>query len=305
MKTIIETKQLTKRFNGKAAVDRLDLAVEKGEVYGFLGLNGAGKTTTIRMLLGLAASDSGRVELFGRDMEKDRLKLLPRIGCIIETPGFYENLTGGENLDLLRGIYGIPEKSSVKAALAIAGLTGEERKKVKEYSLGMKQRLGIAAAILHSPELLILDEPTNGLDPVGIIEIRKLLRQLARERGMTIFVSSHILSEVQQIADKVGIIHEGRLVKEITMDDLAALYRKYVEITVSDQAKACFLLENNSGITDFEVFPENAIRIYTAFEKAAEINTLFIRNDISVSNLHISKDNLEDFFLKYTGGIHV
>jgi len=305
MNTIVETHRLTKLYNGKPAVDNLDLRVRKGEVYGFLGLNGAGKTTTIRMILGLCAPESGFVELFGRDMGRCRMDILPRIGSIIETPGFYENLTGKENLLLLYGLLGLTDRAAPDAALKTAGLLEEADKKVKEYSLGMKQRLGIAAAVMHNPELLILDEPTNGLDPMGIIEIRNLIRTMAGEKGMTVFVSSHILSEVQQIADRVGIIHEGRLVREISMRELAALNRKYLEITVSDPAKTLFLLENDFKISDFEAYPDNRVRVYTAFEQAADINAALVRSGVAVSGLHVSKDSLEDFFMKHTGGANV
>jgi bacitracin transport system ATP-binding protein len=219
---------LSKVYGSQKAVDNLNLNIQEGEVYGFLGRNGAGKTTTIRMLLGLISPSEGEVEIFGQSLKKHSKKILPKIGSIVEFPGFYYNLTAKENLLINAKLIGVQKKKAIDEALEIAGLTHEDGKLVGKYSLGMKQRLGIARAILHNPELLILDEPTNGLDPVGIKEIRNLMHFLAHQKKMTILVSSHILSEVEQLVDRIGIIHNGQLLEELPLEELRKRNRKYL-----------------------------------------------------------------------------
>ncbi|NLL71749.1 MAG: ATP-binding cassette domain-containing protein, partial [Epulopiscium sp.] len=206
---VIKTTKLTKRFGEQIGVDCVNMHVPQGKIYGLLGRNGAGKTTIMRMLLNLAAPTSGEILLFGEDSQKNPKKIYYRIGSMIETPGFYENLTGRENLQIFARLRGQHKKDSIQNALEIVGLNKETRKTFGNYSLGMKQRLGIAAAIMHEPEMLILDEPINGLDPVGIQEVRKYLEMLCIEKGVTILISSHILSEIEQIADIIGVMHEG------------------------------------------------------------------------------------------------
>src|SRR5699024_59115 len=211
----IKSTKLTKRFGEQIGVDRVNMHVPQGKIYGLLGRNGAGKTTTMRMLLNLAAPTSGEISLFGEDYRKNLKGTYRRIGSMIETPGFYENLTGRENLQIFARLRGQHKKDSIQNALEIVGLDKEKKKTFGNYSLGMKQRLGIAAAIMHEPEMLILDEPINGLDPVGIQEVRKYLEKLCIEKGVTILISSHILSEIEQLADIIGVMHEGRLIEEV------------------------------------------------------------------------------------------
>ena len=208
---VIETNALTRRYGKRTAVDRVDLCVPRGEIYGFLGPNGAGKTTTIRMLLGLIRPTAGTVRLFGENFHRHRMSVLRRVGSLVESPSYYGHLTGAENLEVVRRLLGAPKKR-IAEALEIVRLTEAADRPVKGYSLGMKQRLGIAIALLGHPELLILDEPTNGLDPAGIQEMRRLIKDMPRKYGMTVLVSSHLLSEIDQIATQVGIIHEGRLI---------------------------------------------------------------------------------------------
>lgn len=221
---IIKTHNLTKRYKNQTAVDSLNITVGKGEIYGFLGQNGAGKTTTIRMLLGLARPTSGEIELFGKSIKYGSYDHYRRIGFVLENPGFYPNLTAVENLEINKRMMGLKSEDSIKNVLDMVGLPDTGKKPVKKFSMGMKQRLGIARALLHNPELLILDEPINGLDPIGIKEIRQLIQDLSTQKNVTIFVSSHILSEIQNLTSKIGIIHMGRLLKEI---DLEAINKEY------------------------------------------------------------------------------
>lgn len=302
MNTMIRTYELSKSYGQQFAVDDISINVKKGEIYGFLGRNGAGKTTTIRMLLGLVKPSQGKIEIFGEEFSKNRLSILKRIGSTIETPGFYPELTAVENLKINAKLIGIHKNNAVEDALETVGLLEEKNKIIKNYSLGMKQRLGIARAILHSPELLILDEPTNGLDPAGIKEVRRLIKALSEKRHITIFMSSHILSEVQQLATTIGIIHKGKLLEEIPFEDLRTRNRKYIEIQVSNDGRAVTLLEKKMHIFDYEVHEDNILRIYSHLEEIGKINRLFIEHGIDVTKLTLSEDNLEDYFLKLTGG---
>ncbi|WP_369900051.1 ABC transporter ATP-binding protein [Bacillus manliponensis] len=302
MNAIIKTTNLTKIYGDQKSVDDLNITVKQGEIYGFLGRNGAGKTTTIRMLLGLIKPTYGQIEIFGEDLFKNQKEILKRIGSIVEVPGFYENLTARENLLINAKIIGVHKKNAIEDALEIVGLQNETKKVVGNYSLGMKQRLGIARALLHYPELLILDEPTNGLDPIGIKEMRRLLKSLVEERKITLLISSHILSEVEQLVDRMGIIHEGKLLEEIKFDDLRKRNRKYIEFQVLNDNKATLLLENHFGIVDYEVHEEGNIRVYSHFGQQGQINKIFVQNDIEVLKIMMSEDKLEDYFTKLVGG---
>jgi len=302
MSTIIKTIELTKQYGEQKAVDRLQMNVRQGQIYGFLGQNGAGKTTTIRMLLGLIKPTAGRIELFGESLAERQKEILKRVGAIVEVSGFYENLTASENLLINAKLMGVHKKTAIYDALEIVGLHRETKKLVGKYSLGMKQRLGIARAILHHPELLVLDEPTNGLDPMGIKEIRKLIKSLSEERRMTILISSHILFEVEQLADQIGIIHEGKLLEEISFAELRKRNRNYLEFQVSDPNKAVMLLEHHSGITDYEVHDEGNIRVYSHIGEQGKLNRMFVQHDIEVLKIRTSEDRLEDYFIKIIGG---
>lgn len=299
---VLETKSLTRKYKNQTAVDGINLHVPRGRIYGLLGRNGAGKTTTLRMIMGLVKPTSGEIEIFGKDVQKNTKQIYPRIGSIIETPGFYQNLTGAENLEILARLRGIHRSDAVEYALSRVGLDKEPRKIVSQYSLGMKQRLGIAAAIMHEPEILILDEPINGLDPIGIHEIRNFLVSLCREKHVTIIISSHILSEIEQLADIIGIIHEGRLLEEITIEELGRRNRRYLEFQVSNENKAVMLLEKHYGISDYEVREKGNIRVYSHLGQQAKLNKLFVENDVEVLKIIMSEDNLEDYFVKLIGG---
>lgn len=302
MSEIIKTTNLTKMYGSQKSVNHLNLTVNQGEIYGFLGRNGAGKTTTIRMLLGLIKPTYGQIQLFGENLFNNQREILRRIGSIVEVPGFYENLTARENLLINAKIMGVHKKNALDEALEIVGLQNEPKKLVGNYSLGMKQRLGIARALLHYPELLILDEPTNGLDPIGIKEMRKLINTLATERNMTIFISSHILSEIEQLVDHIGIIHRGKLLEEISFEQLRKRNRKYLEFQVSDDNKATMILEKHFDVSDYEIHEEGTIRVYSHLGQQGKINKLFVQHDIEVTKITMSEDRLEDYFTKLVGG---
>jgi len=302
MSVIIKTTDLTKIYGNQTSVDHLNMNVNEGEIYGFLGRNGAGKTTTIRMLLGLIKPNNGKIEIFGEDLFKNQKEILRRIGSMVEMPGFYENLTAKENLLINAKIMGIYKKNAIEEALEIVGLHNETKKLVGKYSLGMKQRLGIARALVHYPEILILDEPTNGLDPIGIKEMRRLIKSLAEERNITILISSHILSEIEQLADTMGIIHEGKILEEITSDHLRKRNQRYIEFQVSNDNKAVMLLEKHFNILDYEVHDDGNIRVYSHLGQQGKMTKLFVQNDIEVFKIMMSEDKLEDYFTKLVGG---
>ena len=299
---VLETKALTRKYKQQTAVDALNIHVPKGCIYGLLGRNGAGKTTTLRMIMGLVKPTAGDIEVFGQNIQENAEQIYPRVGSIIETPGFYENLTAPENLAILARLRGIHRRDAISYALSRVGLDHEPEKLVAQYSLGMKQRLGIAAAIMHEPELLILDEPTNGLDPIGIQEMRNFLLDLCEEKQVTIIISSHILSEIEQVADLIGVIHKGKLLEEITIGELRKRNRRYLEFQVSNQKKAVVLLEQQFQINDYEVHEQGKIRIYSHFGEEAKLNRALIENNIEVSKITMSEDRLEDYFVKLIGG---
>lgn len=284
MKYIIETENLTKNYGTTTVVNKVNLHVPKGQIYGLLGRNGAGKTTVMKMLLQLAFPTDGVIRLFGTNYEEDVRTLYRKIGSIIETPGFYSNLTGNENLQILAKLRGGISISSVEKALQVVGLHKEKRKVFGDYSLGMKQRLGIAAAILHEPELLILDEPINGLDPIGISEIRLFLSKLKTEYGTTIFISSHVLSEIEQIADVIGVMHEGQLIEEADISELHKRNRRYVEYELSNEKIAENILRDYYRLKDYSV-QGNTIKIYDFTYSAGEINKTFVNNGLTVSKM--------------------
>ena len=256
----------------------------------------------VKMILGLTPITSGKVDVFGQDIKGREKQVFPRIGAIIETPGFYPNLTGTENLEIFAKLRGTVGPNAVKKALEVVGLPYKDKKLFSKYSLGMKQRLGIANAILHDPELLILDEPTNGLDPIGIAEMRNFIKELSVERGKTILISSHILSEIALLADDIGIIDHGLLLEENSMKELKKKNRKYILLQVSDVSKAALILEHQFHLVDYSVHDDQTLRIYDTCLDMAEINKALIVQDIAVISSQVCNDTLEDYFKKITGG---
>ncbi|AWB46058.1 bacitracin ABC transporter ATP-binding protein [Paenibacillus sp. CAA11] len=302
MEPILKTNNLTKVYDQHVAVNRINMSIHKGEIYGFLGQNGAGKTTAIRMMLGLVKPTSGEVEMFGERVTKNSFRAFERVGAIIETPGSYKNLTAYENLDIHRRLMGMSAKSSIEEALELVGLLDVRNRKVGKFSLGMKQRLGLARALLHQPDFLILDEPTNGLDPQGIKDIRYLLLDLAKRRDITILVSSHILSEIEQLATRIGIIHQGQLLEELDMEQLRQKNRHFLEVTVSNDQQAAFILQEHLGIADFIITELGKIRIYERMDEAMLINRTLVEHGVDIAELLLNKGNLEEYFLQLTGG---
>ncbi len=300
--TVIRTVELTKRFGDVHAVEDLELDVRRGEIYAFLGRNGAGKTTTIRMMLALTRPNRGFVEILGVRMAPNAVRAFERIGSVLENAGSYGNLTVLENLEMQRDLLGLKRNHWVDEVIEMCGLAEYLKRPAGELSLGNRQRLALGRALLHKPEVLILDEPTNGLDPVGIAAIRELLRNLSAERGITVFLSSHILSEVQQLADRIGIIHQGRLIEEIGYDELRQRNRDYLELKLSDTARAAWALEEVCGMRDFAVREEDTIRIFSGFERAEEFNRALVEAGVAISSMRMSEESLEDHFMKLTGG---
>lgn len=296
---IIETRNLTKRFGRQTAVNSLDMKIEKGKIYGLLGKNGAGKTTTMCMLLNLSKPTNGEIFFFGKHYKQDPYDVYSKIGSIIETPGFYENLSAFDNLKVFAKLRGDYNKEDIEKALEIVSLTHAKDKKFKNFSLGMKQRLGIAAAIMHNPEILILDEPINGLDPMGIKEIRKLLKDLSEVYGTTILISSHILSEIEAIADVIGVMDGGLLIEEVSMNQLHEKLNKHVKFEVSDIDLACKILEKLTlkENIDFSV-NENNIHLYNHLDLRAEFNEQFVKSGIKVNEMSICEESLEEYFTK-------
>ena len=299
---VIETRNLTKQYGVQKSVSDLNIHVKRGRIYGLLGRNGAGKTTTMKMLLGLIKPTSGTVKIFGKSMIGNEKKILPRIGCLIESPGFYPNLTGTENLKIFARLRGIPAKNAIKSALEVVGLPYNDKKLFSQYSLGMKQRLAIALAIMHDPELLILDEPINGLDPIGIAEVRDFIRELCDVRGKTILISSHILSEISLLADDIGIIDHGVLLEEESIAELEQKNSKYIHFVVSDAAQASRIIEKDFNTRNFAVENDHSLRIYDTDLSVSAINLSFIENGLEVSEAHTCEDSLEDYFKHVTGG---
>ncbi|KOO48623.1 ABC transporter ATP-binding protein [Priestia koreensis] len=302
MTYILKISGLTKAFQGKEVVIDVNMHVKKGEIYGFLGPNGAGKTTVMKMITNLVKPTSGDIELFGEKLTSTSFDVLKRMGTIIEYPIFYDRLTARENLELHCEYMGYYDKSAIDQALDLVKLTNIEGKKVKDFSLGMKQRLGIARAISTKPELLVLDEPINGLDPIGIKELRDLFKILCKEYGITLLISSHILAEMEQMADTIGILQHGRLIKEVSMQSIRGEQTEYIELSVQHMKKTTYLLEHELHIHNFKVMNESCIRIYDTSRTQQEVSKVLILNDVGVNSITKKQHSLEDYFLHSMNG---
>ena len=303
MPYILQTNNLTKTIGGKDLVNRVSLHIKKGEIYGFLGPNGAGKTTVMKMITNLWKPTNGSIEIFGEILTPQSYEVLKRMGSIIEFPTFYNHMTGYENLRLHCEYMGYYKHGSIENALDMLDLTDAAQKPVKNYSLGMKERLGIARAILCKPELLILDEPTNGLDPAGMKQIRDLLKALCEEYGITIMVSSHILSEIESIADTIGVINHGMMINEIGMKEIEKMSLAYIELTVANPKKAAYVLSEKLGLSNFKIIENNKIRIYDQHISTQELSKAMALNDVEVTALGKQSETLEDYFLKMTAEV--
>ncbi|BDG34063.1 ABC transporter ATP-binding protein [Parageobacillus thermoglucosidasius] len=299
MEYIVETHNLTKRFGKEIAVNDLNLKIPKGEVYGFLGPNGAGKSTTLRMLLGLMRPTAGSVRIFGKDLKKERISILRNVGALVENPSYYSHLTAFENLEAVRKILGAP-KEKIDEVLELVRLSKAADKKVNGFSLGMKQRLGIAMALLNEPKLLILDEPTNGLDPAGIIEMRNLIKRLPKEKDMTVLLSSHLLAEIDQVATYVGVISKGKLIFQDSIKAMRQKARRKIRLKVSDANNAYHALLAKGIKTDFR---DNVIYLDEQSDEAvAKVVEILVAEGYSVYRVEEEQPSLEDIFLKMTAG---
>ena len=296
---LLTTSNLTKEFDKHKAVDSLNIHLKKGCIYGFIGRNGAGKTTTLKMLSSLSKPTSGELSMFGYTGNECR-KVRNKIGCLIETPGLYPDMSAFENLKIKCLANGVYSKAYVNDLLEIVGLSNVGTKTTQHFSLGMKQRLGIALALIGEPELLILDEPTNGLDPQGIIEMRNTLSKLNSERNLTILVSSHILEELSKIATDYGIIHDGKLIKEFTAEELSSMANKRIELIVNSTSDASAVLKN-MGINNFKIIDDSSINIYECIGDSALINSALIAAGVVISEFSVKSIDLEEFYMNLTG----
>ncbi|MFD3156907.1 ABC transporter ATP-binding protein [Haloimpatiens sp. FM7330] len=297
---LLSTHNLTKKYKGKKAVDNLNITVYEGDIYGFLGPNGAGKSTTIKSIMGLIKPTSGKVVINGYDVEKDSEKAIEKIGAMVEAPSFYGGLSGYKNLLLMANLYSVPKKR-VDEVLEMVRLTDERNKKVCKYSLGMKQRLGIARAFLNNPNIVILDEPTNGLDPQGIKEIRKLIQDLSKKYHITFLISSHILTEIQAVCNRIGIIEKGNLKVQGYVDELLNTNEEVIEIYTIEKEKTSRLLKSINTFCKIERF-QDGIRVRIEKGNFQSINKLLVSNDVDVKNLQCKETSLEDYFFNVMEG---
>lgn len=299
MDYVLKTDKITKIYGKHTVVDHVSMHVKKGDIYGFIGKNGAGKTTFMRIVAGLAAPAAGSMELFGSgDLEKQR----QRLGTLIEQPGLYGMMTARDNLEVVRKSFGITGKFVVDEMLEFVGLAQAGKKKVKNFSMGMKQRLGIAIALFCSPDFLILDEPINGLDPEGIKEVRDLLSKLNRERQITILISSHILGELSKIATNYGIIKEGALIEEFAAEDLKSRCRRCVKLVVDDAQRAATVLEEKCHITEYDVPEEGLLRVFDGLDNSWVMNRELVEGGIHLKESYLAGQDLEGYFMDLLGG---
>ncbi len=302
MTTILRTRNLTKIYQGQEVVSNVNMNIKQGEIYGFLGPNGAGKTTVMKMITNLVKPSYGEIEFLDEKMTERSYEMLKRMGCIIEYPVFYDKLTAKENLVLHGEYMGYYDPKAIGEALELVKLAGIDNKPVKQFSLGMKQRLGIARAFMTKPELLILDEPINGLDPSGIKEMREVFRMLSREYGMTLLVSSHILAEIEQIADTIGVIRQGELVEEVAMESIRGQNTEYIELNTNEINKAVYVLEHKLHLSNFKVLDHSTIRIYDGALSQRELNKVLVMEDVELESISKKTHSLEDYFLNLIGG---
>lgn len=299
---VLQTKQLTKRYRNFTALDHADMTVYREDIYGLIGRNGAGKTTMMKLVTGLSEQTEGEYSIFGKTgtaAEKEKR----RIGCLIENPAFFGNLTAYQNLRYYCYQKGITDLKQIDEALELVQLTDVRNKKFRKFSLGMKQRLGIAFAVLDNPDLIILDEPINGLDPIGISELRDTFRKLSQERCITLIISSHILSELYAVANRFLFIDKGKGLKEVTKQELDLECSRCLVVKTNDTKKTATILESKLNITDYKVIDSGEIRIYDESAKPDILNKVLIQNDVSISGIYESGVSLEDYFKQLVGEV--
>lgn len=300
--TILMTRNLTKKYGQVLALNNLNLNIEKGKTYGFIGQNGAGKTTLIRLITGLSFPSSGEIYLFGKTGKQELQQQRKRIGCMVETPALYPNMTAFKNLEVHRIQRGIPSKEVINETLDLIGLNDTGKKTVRNFSLGMRQRLGIAIALLNDPKLLILDEPINGLDPMGISDIRNLLKRLNEERGTTILVSSHILSELYQTVSQYIFIDKGTVIEELSHDQLDEKCKRHIALRTNNTEVALLVLENQLHTGNYQVMPDGMIKLYDHLEDLEAVSAALVSKGVLVTGMALEGDSLESYFLHRVGG---
>lgn len=305
MENVVLTGDLSKKYGDCTVVDKVSMHVPEGRIYGLLGRNGAGKTTIMKIILGLVHPSFGQVDLFEKEFRGFDKQLLSRIGSTIESPAFYPNLNAFENLKVFACLRGKVDRKEIENALNVVGLPLKDKKVFGKFSMGMKQRLAIANAIMHDPELLILDEPTNGLDPIGISEMRELISKLSREYGKTILISSHQLSEIEQVADVLGIIHEGKLLDECSMAELRERETQCIKLRTTDLEKTSRFLTDELQIYEFKEKCNGTIEIRNMSRSTAELNRALVNAGIDVSEIRMQGRNLEAYFKELTGGVGI
>jgi ABC-2 type transport system ATP-binding protein len=299
---VLQTRNLSKRYKNFTALDNADMTVYREDIYGLVGRNGAGKTTLMKTVTGLTEKSDGEFELFSKKGESAENEKR-RVGCLIENPAFFGGLTAYQNLKYYAMQKGIADKRQIDEALALVGLSDVKNKKFRKFSLGMKQRLGIAFAMLDNPDLIILDEPINGLDPIGISELRETFRKLNRERGITLIISSHILSELYVVANRFLFIDKGKVLKEITKEELDLECSRCIAVKTNDVKSAVTVIEQNMNISDYKVIDSGEIRIYDENVKTDELNKVLIKNDVSVQGIYETGISLEDYFKSLVGEV--
>ena len=297
---VLRTHNLSKHYGNRLAVNNLNLEVRRGEIFGFLGPNGAGKTTTIRMALGLIAPTSGSVEILGRDVATHRANVLPRVGALVETPALYLYLSGRDNLRAVASVLGGVPKARIDAVLELVGLSARQKDRVRTYSLGMKQRLGVAMALLQDPDVLVLDEPANGLDPAGIVEMRDLMHRLSAE-SKTVFISSHLLPEVQQICTRVAIINLGKLVTEATIEELTSRHGEFA-VTLDRAEQALALIQAQTWGRDAHLDADGTLITPAPGERGRELNLFLVKAGFAPDTITQATQDLEQVFLHLTNG---
>ena len=300
---ILSTNKISKKFGNFQAVSDLDLELCRGEIYGLIGKNGAGKTTLLKMISGLSNPSGGSLQLLGETTESGFQKARAKTGCMIESPGFLPYLSANDNLEYYRLQRGMKDKSCVQKALKFVGLSGTGTKKFKNFSLGMKQRLGLALAVLDDPELLILDEPINGLDPMGIAEFREMILSLNHEKGTTVLISSHILGELSQIATTFGFMNDGKLIEHISAADLKEKCKMNLKLTVDNTERAAKILEQNLSCNEFQIENEREIHLDAFLDTPEIVVKELVENDVMVSGVERTGLNLEEYFINLVGGM--
>jgi ABC-2 type transport system ATP-binding protein len=299
---VLRTNGLIKKYKDNLALDHVSLSIKKGSIYGFIGQNGAGKSTLIKIVTGLAFANAGSIELFGKNNNQELIQSRKRIGTIIEGPALIPHMTARENLEAHRLLKGIPGKACMEEILELVGLSDTGKKKAKNFSLGMKQRLGIALALLGDPEFLILDEPINGLDPMGVVEMRELLKKLNLEKEITILISSHILSELHLLATHYGIIHQGKLLEELTAKELNDKCQHYLHIKVNNPNHAARVLEEELATTNYEVFPDGTLKLFQFVDSPGKVSSLLSTRGLIIEQFMPMGEDLESYFINRIGG---